>query len=107
MVPASSMGLHRERMRDRLLTAGPDALADHEMLEMVLFLALPRVDTKPIAHRLLARFGDFASVIAASPRDIAGVEGMGRASAAALKIVNAAAVRLLQAQVAGRGAHGT
>ena len=47
---------HRERMRTRLLKAGPEALADHEMLEMVLFLALPRRDTKPLARALLARF---------------------------------------------------
>ena len=48
---------HRNRMRARLLAAGPEALADHEMLEMLLFLALPRRDTKPIARELLARFG--------------------------------------------------
>ena len=54
-------------MRTRLLAAGPTALADHEMLEMVLFLALPRRDTKPLARALLARFGSFAGAIAAPP----------------------------------------
>ncbi len=56
---------HRQRMRARLLTAGPDSVADHELLEMVLFLALPRRDTKPIARALLSRFGSFAGSIAA------------------------------------------
>ncbi len=100
--PATSTEQHRDRMRDKLLTAGPDALADHEMLEMVLFLALPRIDTKPIAYRLLARFGSFADVIAASPRDLMSVEGMGKASAAALRLVSAAAVRLGRARVMGQ-----
>ena len=57
---------HRNRMRGRLLGFGPDALADHEMLEMLLFLALPRRDTKPIARELLTRFGGFGPVVAAS-----------------------------------------
>jgi DNA repair protein RadC len=100
--PATSMALHRERMRTKLLTAGPDALADHEMLEMVLFLALPRINTKDIAYRLLARFGKFADVIAAPAVDLEAVDGMGTASAAALKIVNAAAVRLVRAKVIGQ-----
>ncbi len=93
---------HRARMRHRLLAAGPDALADHEMLEMVLFLALPRRDTKPIARLLIDRFGSFANAIAAPAREIAAVEGMGEASAAALKIVQAAALRLARAELRDR-----
>jgi len=93
---------HRARMRDRLLTAGPDALADYEMLEMVLFLALPRRDTKPIARALLARFGSFGLVIAAPVADLLAVEELGKAGAAALKLVHAASVRLLRAAVADR-----
>ena len=96
------MELHRARMRQKLLSGGPEALADHELLEMALFLALPRRDTKPIAYRLLARFGSFANTIAASPAEIAAVEGMGEASAAALKIVQAASVRLARAEVIDR-----
>ena len=69
---------------------------------MVLFLALPRIDTKKIAYRLLTRFGKFADVIAAPAPDLEAVEGMGPASAAALKIVNAAAIRLLRAKVTGQ-----
>lgn len=90
---------HRSRMRDRLLTAGPAALADHEMLEMVLFLALPRRDTKPIARALLGTFGHFGAVISAPPADLMRVEGLGEAGTAALKLVQAAAIRLLRSEV--------
>jgi DNA repair protein RadC len=90
---------HRARMRTRLLTAGPDALADHEMLEMVLFLALPRRDTKPIARALLDQFGGFGAVIAAPLADLMRIEGLGEAGAAALKVVQAAALRLVRGAV--------
>ncbi len=90
---------HRARMRTRLLTAGPDALADHEMLEMVLFLALPRRDTKPIARLLLDRFGSFAATISAGPGELLGVDGVGEAGAAALKLVQGAALRLLREEL--------
>ena len=97
---ARSVGVdgHRGRLRERLLTAGSDALADHEMLEIVLF-ALPRRDTKPLARALLLRFGSFARVITASVPDLLSVEGLGEAGAAALKSVQAAALRLLRAEV--------
>ena len=93
---ASAIGAegHRERMRTKLLNAGPDALLDHELLEMVLFIALPRRDTKPIAKMLLARFGSFANAIAAPVNDLRAIEGIGDAGAAALKTVHAAALRL-------------
>ncbi len=100
--PATSMEQHRSRLRAKLLQAGPDALADHELLELVLFLAILRRDTKPVAYRLLARFGSFAAAISAPARDIAAVEGMGEASAAVLKAVQAAAIRLTRADVIGR-----
>jgi DNA repair protein RadC len=90
---------HRSRMRDRLLTAGPDALADHEMLEMILFLALPRRDTKPIARALLARFGTFSNAIAAPLSDLLHIDGLGEAGAAAIKVVQAASIRLIRASV--------
>ena len=91
---------HRDRMRNRLLKAGAGALADHELLEMVLFLALPRRDTKPIARALLVRFRSFAAAIAAPVPDLLAVEGMGEAAAAALKTVQAAALRLAQVEMA-------
>jgi DNA repair protein RadC len=97
--PAVGAEGHRERMRARLLKAGPDALADHEMLEMVLFLALPRRDTKPLARALLSRFRSFAAVIAAPVPDLLAVDGMGDAAAAALKTVQAAALRLARGEM--------
>src|SRR5580704_7792774 len=90
---------HRNRMRARLLAAGPDALADHEMLEMLLFLALPRRDTKPIARDLLTRFGGFGRVVTASPGELRAVEGLGDAGIAALKLAQAAASRLLKGEL--------
>lgn len=99
--PAGTDG-HRGRMRARLLAAGPDALADHEMLEMALFLALPRRDTKPLARLLLAQFGSFAGAIAAPATELASIEGLGEAGVAALKLVQAAALRLARAEVIER-----
>lgn len=90
---------HRARMRDRLLRAGADALADHELLEMLLFLALPRRDTKPIARALLLRFRSFAGAISASPPELREIEGLGEAGIAALKTAQAAALRLIRAEV--------
>ncbi|MBO1081526.1 RadC family protein [Roseomonas haemaphysalidis] len=100
-VPSAAEG-HRARMRGKLISAGPDALLDHELLEMQLFLALPRRDTKPIAHALLARFGSFGNAIAASPQELRQVEGLGEAGIAALKTVQAAALRLMRQEVLDR-----
>lgn len=99
--PTAAEG-HRKRLRDRLLAAGPDSVADHELLELVLFLALPRRDTKPIGRALLARFGSFANAIAAPLADLRGIDGLGDAGAAALKTVQAAALRLVRAEVQDR-----
>src|SRR5450755_2717224 len=93
---------HRDRMRSRLLKAGPDALADHEMLEMLLFLALPRRDTKSIARELLTRFGTFGRVITAFPGELRAVEGLGDAGVAALKLAHASASRLLKRELGDR-----
>jgi DNA repair protein RadC len=93
---------HRERLRQRLLSAGPDALNDQDLLELILFLALPRRDTKPIAKALLARFGSFANAIAAPVADLQAVEHMKSAGPAMLKAVQAAALRLARAEVVGQ-----
>ena len=99
--PMSAEG-HRTRMRARLLTAGPDAIADHELLEMMLFLALPRRDTKPIARALLTRFGSFANSVSAPVPDLRSVEGLGDAGIAALKTIQAAALRLSRGEIQGK-----
>jgi len=93
---------HRERMRDRLLERGPDGLADYELIEMLLFFAQPKGDTKPIAKRLINRFGSFGNVLAAPSRVLEEVPGIGRHSVAALKLVHAAAVRLARSEVMDR-----
>jgi DNA repair protein RadC len=102
MEPNASVGAegHRLRMRQRLLKAGPDALADHEMLEMILFIALPRRDTKPLARDLLARFRTFGGVLGAPPAELMAVEGIGEAGAAAMKLVQAAALRMMRHDLA-------
>jgi DNA repair protein RadC len=95
---------HRERLRARFLAAGPAALPDYELLELTLFAALPRRDTKPLAKALLARFGSFADVIAAPRARLMEVKGVGEAVAGHLKIVEAAAQRLAKSRVMGRPA---
>ena len=93
---------HRARLRRRLVEGGPAALLDHELLEIVLFLALPRRDTKPIAHALIRHFGGFADAIAAPTADLDAVPDLGDSGVAALKAVEAAALRLIKAEEAER-----
>jgi len=88
---------HRERLRTRFLDAGAAAVSDYELLELVLFRAIPRRDVKPLAKELLKRFGSFAEVIAA-PRPLLG-EMLGEAAIAELKIVEAAAQRMVSGEV--------
>ena len=89
-------------MRDRLLTRGSDGLADYEMLEMLLFFAFKRGDTKPLAKALIIRFGSFAAVLAAPQQQLLDSPGLGTHSVAAIKLVQAAAVRLARAEVMER-----
>ncbi len=96
--PPGHLG-HRERLRQKLLTAGPDALADYELLELLLFFAVLRRDTKPIARALIAHFGSFARVLAASPNELREVEGVGDSVVAVVKAAQASALRLLRAEV--------
>ena len=93
---------HRERLRDRFREAGSDAVTDYELLELVLFRALPRRDVKPLAKELIAKFGSFAEVIAASPQRLAEIKGLGEAAITELKVVQAAANRLARGQVKRR-----
>jgi DNA repair protein RadC len=93
---------HRKRLQERFMKGGPEALPDYELLELVLFSALPRRDVKPLAKALLARFGSFAEVINADARALAEVEGIGQAVVVALKTVRAAALRMLRDEVMER-----
>lgn len=93
---------HRARMRARLVEAGGDAFHDYELLEYVLALVTPRRDTKPLAKRLIGEFGTMSAVLAATPAELARVEGLGETGIAALKFVQAAAVRSLRDDVVGR-----
>lgn len=90
---------HRQRLRDRLLKGGAEALADYEIVEFLLFGARARGDTKPLAKALLARFGTLAGVLNADPAALRQVKGISDASIGALKIAEAAARRLGRSQV--------
>ena len=90
---------HRERLRDRFLKRGGAALADYELLELVLFSAIPRRDTKPIAKALIKRFGSYAAVLQAEPNSLGEVKGVGDAAIVALKSVAEAACRLAREEI--------
>ncbi len=91
---------HRERLRDRLLAGGGDGFHDYELLEYVLGLAIPRRDTKPLAKRLLDEkgggFASLAALLAASPAELAKIDGLTPGAAAALKFVEATVQRTLR-----------
>ncbi len=93
---------HRERLRNRFMTGGADALPDYELMELVLFRALPRRDTKPIAKELIDKFGSFANAISAEPARLHEVRGLGHAAVTELKLIYAAATRLTRDKVTNR-----
>jgi DNA repair protein RadC len=90
---------HRRRLRERFESAGPEALADYELLELLLFRIIPRRDTKPLAKALIRRFGDLSAVLGADPARIAEVEGAGPSVALELSIVQAVALRAAKSEV--------
>ncbi len=93
---------HRERLRDRFMRGGDKALPDYEMLELVLFNAIPRRDTKPLAKELIARFGTFAEVVSAPETRLREIKGVSERVITELKLVRAAALRLMQGQIMER-----
>lgn len=93
---------HRARLRKRFDEAGAEALADYELLELLLFRIIPRQDTKPLAKALIARFGDLAGVLAAPPQRIAEVSGAGPSVAHDLKVAQAVLERATKATLASR-----
>jgi DNA repair protein RadC len=97
-------GLFDERLRSRFMQGGHEAMPDYELLELVLFNAIPRRDTKPLAKILIKKFGSFAEVVNAPELRLAEVEGVSARVIAELKIVRAASVRLLKGQIMERQA---
>ncbi|MBB1498797.1 DNA repair protein RadC [Paracoccus sp. MC1862] len=93
---------HRARLRDRFMQGGAMAMPEYELLELILFRAVPRQDMKPVARRLLDRFGDFNRVLSADPAQLTQVEGVGPAIVTELKIIEAAAQRLARSKVINR-----
>jgi len=93
---------HRKRLRERFREGGITALADYELLELVLFRSLVQGDVKPLAKALIAKFGSFAEVITAPPQLLAEVKGIGPAAISDLKVVEAAARRLAHGEVKQR-----
>jgi DNA repair protein RadC len=93
---------HRERLRERFMIGGADPLPDYELLELLLFRSLPRRDVKPIAKRLIQRFGSFAEVLSAPLERLVEIDGIGNSAALDLKIAAAAAQRLTKGSVAKR-----
>jgi DNA repair protein RadC len=98
--PKASDG-HRARLRQRLLDSGGEALLDHELIEYLLTLAIPRRDTKPLAHQLVATFGGIGPLLDASP-DSLRRQGLSEGTIGALRIAHATALRLLETRVEGR-----
>jgi DNA repair protein RadC len=78
---------HRKRLRMRFLKEGLDSFEDHQVLELLLFQAIPQIDTNPLAHNLLQRFGSLSAVLEADPNDLASVEGVGENAAAFLSMI--------------------
>jgi DNA repair protein RadC len=92
---------HRERLRQRLITAGADNLPDYELVEVILFASNPRADVKPLAKDLLDRFGGIAALLSADPEALASA-GLGVAGIAALKAAREAALRLMRSELRER-----
>src|SRR3990172_3289959 len=91
---------HRERLRESFRKGGADALPDYELLELILFSAIPRRDTKDLAKRLIARFGTFSEVINAPEPRLKEVEGIGDTVIAHLKLLRAASLRMMKSEIA-------
>lgn len=93
---------HRDRLRARFREAGPGALADYELLELVLFRAIPQRDVKPLAKDLIKQFGSFSEVISAPPSRLKEIDGVGDAVITEFKIVEAAAQELAKGKLKGK-----
>ena len=99
--PANDASGHRGRLRQRMIEGGPDSLLDHELIEYLLALAIPRRDTKPLARSLISEFGGLGPLLSADPGALARA-GLTDGVIAALKIAEASALRLLKSRVKER-----
>ena len=90
---------HRARLKDKFLRNGPDSLADYELLELLLFLGIPRRDVKPLAKDLLKRFGSFGAVIAADIGELKSIPHLGDTAIAAIKTVQAAMHQVMREDI--------
>lgn len=93
---------HRQRLRERFHESGSDSLPDYELLELILFRAIPRRDTKPIAKSMIKAFGSFAQVVHAPENRLLEISGVGQSVIAELKLIRASALRLMKAEVMER-----
>lgn len=93
---------HRQRLRQRFLSGGAEALPDYELLELLLCLAIPQKDVKPLAKDLLARFGGLGGVVQADLPALLAIPGIKENAAAAIKLVGATAARMARAEVIGK-----
>jgi len=90
---------HRQRLKDKFRDKGADALADYELLELLLMLAIPRRDVKPLAKKLITEFGSYAEVISAEPKRLQEINGIGETAITAMKIAEASAQKLAQGKI--------
>lgn len=98
---------HRQRLRQRFVATGGDGMPDYEILELLLAQAIPRADVKPVAKALLARFGSLGEVMSAPLSDLQEIKGVGEAAAVALKVVQAAGLRLARQHVLNKNVIGS
>lgn len=93
---------HRQRLRQRFMESGPDSLPDYELLELLLFYSIPRIDVKPLAKALIERFGSLAAVLAAEPARLAEAAELSHQTIVHFKAVQATALRLIRAEITDR-----
>lgn len=93
---------HRQRLKERFLKNGAEAMQDYELLEILLFLAVPRRDVKPLAKDLIKKFGSFSEVISAEPARLMEVKGVGENAIIAFRLVREGAIKLSQDQIMGQ-----
>ena len=100
--PAPHYFGHRQRLRDRFRQGGAEAMPDYELMELILFRAIPRRDTKPLAKAIIDRFGGFAEAINAAEERLAEIPGLGAAAITEIKLVRAASLRMMQGELRKR-----